>query len=187
MVNSFSALMRQESSDHGPEQETAEQDGSLPSKPKETHGYTVYIFVLCVLWYAVSSGSNIVGKLLLTEFRFPCSIALFHLVSLSIFVSPFVCSSRRQSTTSTSSSGDHNELTSTSSPTSASFSARCWLTFIVPLAAGKFLSSYLSLISIANIPVSFSSTGESVCLSVCLYVCLSASPTSPCPSPAPVS
>ena len=162
MVNSFSALMRQESSDHGPEQETAEQDGNLPSKPKEpTHGHTVYIFVLCVLWYAVSSGSNIVGKLLLTEFRFPCSIALFHLVSLSIFVSPFVCSSRRQSS-STSSSGDHNELTSssTSSSTTSSFSARCWLTLIVPLAAGKFLSSYLSLISIANIPVSFSSTGE---------------------------
>ena len=153
MVNSFSALLRQDSSDHGPE-ETAEQDGNLPSKPKEAHGHTVYILVLCVLWYAVSSGSNIVGKLLLTEFRFPCSIALFHLVSLSIFVSPFVCSNRRQSS-STSSSGDHNELSSTSS-----FSARCWLTFIVPLAAGKFLSSYLSLISIANIPVSFSSTGE---------------------------
>ena len=170
MVNSFSALMRQESSDHGPE-ETAEQDGNLPSKSKESHGHTVYILVLCVLWYAVSSGSNIVGKLLLTEFRFPCSIALFHLVSLSIFVSPFVCSSRRQSS-STSSSGDHNELSSTSSSsTSGSFSARCWLTFIVPLAAGKFLSSYLSLISIANIPVSFSSTGELgvwVCLSVCV-------------------
>ena len=158
MVNSFSALLRQESSDHGPEQETAEQDGNLPSKPKETQGgHTVYILVLCVLWYAVSSGSNIVGKLLLTEFRFPCSIALFHLVSLSIFVSPFACSNRRQSS-STSSSGDHNELTSSS--TTSSFSARCWLTFIVPLAAGKFLSSYLSLISIANIPVSFSSTGE---------------------------
>ena len=155
MVNSFSALVRKEDGDRGSEEE--ENDGtSLPSKPKETNGHPVYIFFLCVLWYAVSSGSNIVGKLLLTEFRFPCSIAMFHLVSLSIFVAPFVCKRH-----SSSSSGDHNEP--------SSFSARPWLTFIVPLAAGKFLSSYLSLISVANIPVSFSSTGElseSVCLSV---------------------
>ena len=39
-------------------------------------------------------------------------------------------------------------------------SRRYWMKFILPLAAGKFLSSFLSLVSIANIPVSFSSTGR---------------------------
>ena len=156
MVNAFSALVRKEDGDPSSEEEN--DDTNCPSKPKETTGHPVYMFFLCVLWYAVSSGSNIVGKLLLAEFRFPCSIAMFHLVSLSIFVAPFVC---KRHSSSSSSSGDHNEL--------SSFSARGYLIFIVPLAAGKFLSSYLSLISIANIPVSFSSTGElsdSACLSV---------------------
>ena len=129
MVNAFSGYFKNKYEN--------KEEGKESNQGRWT---TEYILVLCALWYASSCGANIVGKLLLQDFPYPISVALFHAFSLSIFVSPFLCGRQEK-----------NE---------ALYTKKCLLMFILPLAAGKFLSSYLSLFSIARIPISYSSTGK---------------------------
>ena len=135
MVNSFSAFLRKGEPKNGEEKKNIEND-----KWTKDTGHTWYIVFLCVIWYGSSSGNNIVGKILLEQFRFPATVTMFQLTFLCV-LAPLFVSTRPQE--------------SEKSP-----SKRYWMKFILPLAAGKFLSSFLSLVSIANIPVSFSSTGR---------------------------
>ena len=135
MVNSFSAFLKKGEARKDEEKKNIENE-----KWTKNIGQTWYIAFLCVIWYGSSSGNNIVGKILLEQFRFPATVTMFQLTFLCV-LAPLFVSTRPQE--------------SEKSP-----SKRYWMKFILPLAAGKFLSSFLSLVSIANIPVSFSSTGR---------------------------
>ena len=135
MVNSFSAFLRK--GDTKKEEEKRSIDNDHWTKRDRQ---TWYIVFLCFIWYGSSSGNNIVGKILLEQFRFPATVAMVQLISICLLTPLFVSSKPKES--------------------EKSLSRKYWMTFILPLAAGKFLSSFLSLVSIANIPVSFSSTGR---------------------------
>lgn len=96
------------------------------------------VVALCVLWYAVSSGSNVVGKLVLTEFPFPVTVSMVQLFSVAACSAPAlaVCGVRP-----------------------AQLPARDYWRALLPLALAKFLTTVSSQISIWKVPVSYAHTG----------------------------
>lgn len=100
----------------------------------------VTVLFLCVLWYAISSSSNVVGKMLLSVFPYPISVTMVQLTSITVYSGPFfnLWGVRRYTSNITWS---------------------YYLKLIVPLALGKFLASVFSHVSIWKVPVSYAHTG----------------------------
>ena len=117
------------------------------------------IIFLCILWYIVSSSNNVIGKILLSEFPYPMTVTMVHLVSITIYSGPFfnLWGVRRF----------------------VDISWRYYFKFIVPLALGKFLASVFSHVSIWKVPVSYAHTGkyirphsitiQSICSNSCFF------------------
>lgn len=95
---------------------------------------------LCLLWYAVSSSSNVVGKMLLSEFPYPLTVTMVQLTSITVYSGPFfnLWGVRKYSSNITWS---------------------YYLRLIIPLALGKFLANVFSHVSIWKVPVSYAHTG----------------------------
>ncbi|XP_045525178.1 solute carrier family 35 member E1 homolog [Pieris brassicae] len=96
---------------------------------------TLVIGALCAAWYALSSASNVVGKLVLTEFPFPLTVALVQLAATAACSAP--------------------ALALCGAPPLPS---ACRLRALVPLALAKFLTTVFSQVSIWKVPVSYAHT-----------------------------
>ena len=99
----------------------------------------VKVLFLCVLWYAVSSSNNVIGKMVLSEFPYPMTVTVVQLTSITVYSGPFfnLWGVRRF----------------------VDISWKYYFKTIVPLALGKFLSSVFSQVSIWKVPVSYAHTG----------------------------
>ncbi|XP_050452865.1 solute carrier family 35 member E1 homolog isoform X1 [Cataglyphis hispanica] len=99
----------------------------------------VTVLFLCLLWYVISSSSNVVGKMLLSEFPYPLTVTMVQLTSITLYSGPFfnLWGVRRYSSNITWS---------------------YYLRLIVPLALGKFLANVFSHVSIWKVPVSYAHT-----------------------------
>ncbi|KAJ0179636.1 hypothetical protein K1T71_004227 [Dendrolimus kikuchii] len=96
------------------------------------------VVLLCVIWYAVSSASNVVGKLVLTEFPFPMTVTMVQLLSIVVLSAPAfaACGVRRETP----------------------FPAGYYWRVLVPLAFAKFFTTMFSQISIWKVPISYAHT-----------------------------
>ncbi|VVD05637.1 unnamed protein product, partial [Leptidea sinapis] len=99
---------------------------------------TLIVGALCGAWYALSSASNVVGKLVLLEFPFPLTLTLVQLASTAAYSAPALRAFRVR-------------------PAPA-FPARFYLRALLPLAFAKFLTTMFSQVSIWKVPVSYAHT-----------------------------
>lgn len=96
------------------------------------------VILLCIIWYAISSSSNVVGKLVLNNFPYPMTLTMVQLLSIVVLSGPsFNFWGVRK----------HVDI-----------SKKYYLKLIVPLALGKFLITVFSDVSILKVPVSYAHT-----------------------------
>lgn len=104
------------------------------------------VVFLCLLWYIVSSSSNLVAKALLSDFPYPMTVTMVQLMTITLAGPLFGLWGVRRT-------GVGGMLT-----------WRYYFKLIVPLALGKFLGNVLSHVSIWKVPVSYAHTGEDYCI-----------------------
>ncbi|XP_043286961.1 solute carrier family 35 member E1 homolog [Venturia canescens] len=98
------------------------------------------ILFLCLLWYIVSSSSNVVGKLLLSDFPYPMTVTMVQLTSITLYSGPFF------------------NLWGVRQYKNSEVSWNYYFKLIVPLALGKFVGNVFSHVSIWKVPVSYAHT-----------------------------
>lgn len=96
------------------------------------------VMSLCIIWYTVSSASNILNKLILERFPFPLTVAMSSLFGTSLYSVPFM---RKMNIPK------------------LALSLKYVLKYIAPLALGKILAVASSYISLWKVPVSYAHTG----------------------------
>ncbi|GBP93748.1 Solute carrier family 35 member E1 homolog [Eumeta japonica] len=94
------------------------------------------IVALCVLWYAASSASNVVGKVVLSELPLPLTLSLVQLVSAAVLSAACL---------------DAFRIPRPHLP------RRYWRV-LIPLAIAKLLTTAASQVSIWKVPVSYAHT-----------------------------
>lgn len=118
---------------------------------------TSLVFVgLLVTWYAVSVGHNLLNKRLLEAdlFPYPVTLTLFQLTAITIYSWTYI----RIKATRNATSGDPNVHSIVS--ISEALGKKRNRTLIVFLSLGKFLSLVFSHLSLYQIPLAFTHTGN---------------------------
>ncbi|KAK3590725.1 hypothetical protein CHS0354_012300 [Potamilus streckersoni] len=98
----------------------------------------VKLILVCLLWYFSSASGNIIGKMVLNEFPYPMTLTMVQLTSTWICLEPI--------------------LVILGVPKRGNIPTKYYLTMIVPLSLGKFVSSVLSQVSILKVSVSYAHT-----------------------------
>lgn len=96
------------------------------------------VVALCAAWYGLSSASNVVGKLVLSEFPYPLTVTMVQLLTVVACSAPAfaACGVRR----------------------APAFPPRYWWRTLAPLALAKVLTTVCSQVSIWKVPVSYAHT-----------------------------
>ena len=100
----------------------------------------IKLVCLCMMWYAISSANNVVGKTLLNYFPYPNTLSMVQLLSITLYSEPVLRYLRIR---------PHSEM-----------SWSYYASVIVPLATGKFLAVLFSHISMWKVPLSYAHTGK---------------------------
>lgn len=109
------------------------------SSPMSLLNHLSLIFLL-LLWYTISSLANLISKRLLTIFPHPFTITFIQLFHGWIYSIPLL------------------RLMKIPSPIYLHSTRIYYLTVMVPLAMGKFLSQFTSQISLRLVPISYTHT-----------------------------
>ncbi|OWK49723.1 Solute carrier family 35 member E1 [Lonchura striata] len=110
------------------------------------------VSALCLAWYGLSAGGNVVNKLLLGGFPRPVTVSLFHILGLCGLLPPLLRAWR----------------VPPAGP--AQLPPRAYPRYILPLAFGKYFASVSAHVSLWRVPVSYAHTGAQCAVPV-LTVC----------------
>jgi len=100
---------------------------------------TTKIIFLCAIWFAFSSGTNVIGKQVLSVFPYPTTLTMIQLMIINCFLGP--------------------TLALLGVEEAPYVTRRQFVRRIAPLGVGKILGSVSAYISILKMPVSYSHTG----------------------------
>ncbi|CAH1243421.1 SLC35E1 [Branchiostoma lanceolatum] len=104
----------------------------------ELYRQAVRIVFLCSIWFTISSGGNVINKLLLNDFPYPITVSMMHVLSVCMYLGPIMRMWR----------------VPLQKPVASSY----YMKMIVPLAVGKFWASVSAHVSIWKVPVSYAHT-----------------------------